>query len=92
MPYLKRYPADQPSRRRFYSINIQEQSVEEVAQKFIDFLGRDNTESGEALEIAKKEYTSRKKQEIVLRKIPEAWTKIITEPDELLADIHHIKI
>lgn len=73
--------------RRFYTIEIYDQHVEDMAPKFIDFLSRDNVSTGKALENAKTVHKSRQKSSSIKDTIPKAWEKLITEPDELLIEL-----
>lgn len=73
--------------RRFYTIEIYDQNVEDMAPKFIDFLSRDNVSTGKALENAKTVHKSKQKSSSIKDTIPKAWEKLITEPDELLVEL-----
>ncbi|MDP8241609.1 MAG: type I restriction endonuclease [Candidatus Celaenobacter antarcticus] len=73
--------------RKFYSIDILQQESENVADKFIDFLSKENVSSGQAIINAEAIYTSQKKKNIVQSTIKKAWNKIISEPDDLLVDL-----
>lgn len=73
--------------RRFYTIDILQQWTEEITSKFIDFLSKDNVESGVAIQKAEEVYKSHKKKTILEDTIPKAWKKIISDPDELLIEL-----
>ncbi|MCK4358615.1 MAG: hypothetical protein KAW92_07700, partial [Candidatus Cloacimonetes bacterium] len=73
--------------RKFYSIDLLQQESENVADKFIDFLSKENVSSGQAITNAEAIYTSQKKKNIVQSTIKKAWNKIISEPDGLLVDL-----
>jgi len=73
--------------RKFYSIDLLQQESEDVAQKFIDFLSKDNISSGQAVKNAEAIYSSRKKKNVVRETLPKAWNKIILDPDELLVEL-----
>jgi hypothetical protein len=73
--------------RKFYSIDILQQEPEDVAQKFIGFLSKDNISSGQALKNAEDIYSSRRKKKVVQETLPKAWNKIISDPDEVLVEL-----
>jgi hypothetical protein len=73
--------------RKFYSIDVLQQESEDVAQKFIDFLSKDNTSSGQAIRNAEAIYSSRRKKKVLGETLPRAWNKIISDPDEVLVEL-----
>jgi hypothetical protein len=73
--------------RKFYAIDILEQEVELVVRAFRQFLSRDAIQDGSALLQAKEVYKSKEKQRIIERTIPDAWTKLCQEQDDLLVDL-----
>ena len=73
--------------RRFYAIEIFEQDPNDIAVRFMELLAKDNIKSGEALRNAERLYTSKQKIHKLKEAIPKAWTKIISEPDDLLVDL-----
>jgi len=73
--------------RKFYSIDLIQQESENVADRFIDFISKENVSSGHAITNAEAIYTSQKKRNIVEATIKKAWYKIISDPDELLVDL-----
>ncbi len=73
--------------RKFYSIDIHQQAVEDVASKFVDFLSKENITSGSALDNAEAVYKSQQRQKILQATLPKAWNMIISEPDSLLMDL-----
>ena len=70
--------------RKFYTIEIYDQSAEEITQKFVDFLSEENVISGKAIENADKIYKSKQKQYLIKDTLPKAWNKLIKEADENL--------
>lgn len=70
--------------RKFYTIDIKEQESDEIASKFIYLLSRDNIQSGEAIQHAESIYKSRLKKQAIEDTLPEAWGKVVSEPDDLL--------
>ncbi|TET80936.1 restriction endonuclease subunit R [candidate division TA06 bacterium] len=73
--------------RRFYTVDIHEQSMDDIKQKFADFLSRDNVSSGKAFVKAEKTYETRRKNLSIDRTLPQAWNGIIGGPDEILMDL-----
>ena len=73
--------------RRFYSIDLVQQEADDIAQKFIDFLSKDNIYNGKAIKNAEAIYKSQQKKNVIKDTLPKAWNKIISEPDELLVEL-----
>jgi len=73
--------------RKFYTIEIYDQDSEDIANKFENFLSKENVISDKAIENAENLYKSRQKQYLIKEALPKAWKKIITEPDELLVEL-----
>ncbi len=73
--------------RKFYAIDIFQQDPEDIAYKFIDLLSIDNVKNGSALKNALSIYKGKQKSKVISQTIPEAWNKIITEPDSLLIEL-----
>jgi hypothetical protein len=73
--------------RKFYTIDILQQDPEDVKSKFIDFLSKDNINSGRAIQNAESIYRGQQKINILEETLPKAWNKIIEEADELLIDL-----
>jgi predicted type IV restriction endonuclease len=73
--------------RKFYTIDITQQDVNEIASKFVELLSKDNVMSGEAIKAAESIHKSREKRETIDNTLPEAWEKIIGESDTLLIDL-----
>lgn len=73
--------------RKFYTIDIIQQESQDVGQKFIDLLSKNNIEVGKALQHAESIYKGKQKRKLIEETMPESWNKIITEPDSLLIDL-----
>jgi hypothetical protein len=73
--------------RRFYTIEIYDQDANEIVQKFIDFLSKENVISGNAIVNAESVYKSKQKQYLMKDTIPKAWNKLVTGPDEALIEL-----
>lgn len=73
--------------RKFHTIDIKEQETKEVASRFIEFLSKENIRSGKAKQYAESVYKDKHKKQKIEENLPEAWNKIISEPDGLLIDL-----
>jgi predicted type IV restriction endonuclease len=73
--------------RRFYTIQILEQSADDITQKFADLLSKINVISGRALENAKNLYKSKQRSVLMVKTLPKAWNKVISEPEKLLLEL-----
>ncbi|RJP74546.1 MAG: restriction endonuclease subunit R [Candidatus Zixiibacteriota bacterium] len=73
--------------RKFYSIDIQQQKPDLIADKFHSFLSREKISNGTAFDNAEELFRSRQRNYILLATLPKAWNKIIEDSDELLLDL-----
>jgi len=73
--------------RKFYTIEIYDQNAEDITQKFIDFLSKENVISGESIKNAENIYRSRQKMYLIKDTLPRAWDKLVKEPDESLIEL-----
>ncbi len=73
--------------RRFFTIDLMEQSIGDAIEKFESLLQRKHIDSGNAYQKAKSLYEGRQKNKIIKEKLPEAWRKLISEPDEMLVEL-----
>lgn len=73
--------------RRFFTIDLMEQSVDDAIEKFESLLSRNNIESGNAYQKAKSLYEGRQKNKTIKENLPKAWQKLISEPDEMLVEL-----
>jgi hypothetical protein len=73
--------------RKFFTIEIYDQDANEISQRFIDFLSKENIISGRALVNAEKMYKGRQKNEQVKATMPKAWKRIIEEENDGLIEI-----
>ncbi len=82
-------PAEQGSYedRRVYKLDLYERPPAEAAEILIRYLERARVESGEALEVARKEYRSRNRRSQAKAAIPEAWRELVEKGDELLVEM-----
>lgn len=82
-------PAEQGSYedRRVYKLDLFERPATEAAEIFHRYLAYACVESGETLEVARKEYRSRNRRSRSRAAIPEAWHELVEKGDELLTEL-----
>ena len=73
--------------RKFYTIDIVEQEIEDIVDKFGLLLSRQNVASGEAVQHAESILESHQREKVVKEHLPEAWNSVIKDPNELLIEI-----
>lgn len=73
--------------RRFFTIDLLGQAVEDAIEKFENLLARSGIESGNAYQKAKSLYEGKQKNKIIKENLPRAWEKLISEPDEMLIEL-----
>ncbi len=73
--------------RKFCSIDIESQPVEQIAAQLTEYLSKENVASGKAEENARAAYETRKKAYDIGRALPEVWHKLVTEYDPILVDL-----
>lgn len=83
--YLPREGGDWRS-RKFYTLDITQQHVKDAASRLTELLSKSNTESGKALESAKRIFKSKVRKDLIRETLPKAWNKIVLEPESLLAE------
>lgn len=64
--------------RKLYSIEIYDQQIEEIVNKFIELLSKENVISERALENAERLFESRQKKQLIEQTLPIAWRKIMS--------------
>jgi len=84
--YLPRAGVDWKS-RKFYTIDIIEQEASNVASKFVDLLSKKNIESGKSVQHAESIHKGKLKEKAIQEALPEAWNRILEEPDSLLVEL-----
>ena len=78
--------------RRFYKLDIVERDLQECTEKFNRYLSFDRVRSGDALRAAHVDYDSAAIERTVKETIPQAWQRLIEEPDSLLVDLLSEKV
>lgn len=82
-------PAEQGdyTERRVYKLDLLERQTEEVAKIFERYLGYENVKSGIAIASARDDYRNVSRMREVSAKLPEAWTRLVEEDDDLLLEL-----
>jgi len=73
--------------RKFYTIEIPDQKVEDITNKFDAFLSRENVMSGNAILNAEKTHKGKQRNDLVKETLPKAWEKLVNEPEEKFVDL-----
>lgn len=73
--------------RKFFTLDLHQQEVASLADHLVDFLGRDNIESGRSVALANQVQDSRVKERVTEETLPKAWSQLCGEPDGLLVDL-----
>ncbi len=73
--------------RKFYTIDLLDQDVEDAAGMFEKLLSKDSVISGKSFRYAEEIYRSRKRMQVLRKALPEAWRRIIERPDEELVSL-----
>ena len=73
--------------RKCFSIDIQNQPIEEINEKFVQFLSKSNVIEGRSLEFAKKAHKESKKKDEIKKSLPKAWNNLLGSEDERLCDL-----
>ena len=72
--------------RKFYTIDVIEQEIHDVTQKFGDLLSKVNILAGNALQAAENIYKGKLRKKVLEETLPAAWDRLISEPNTLLLD------
>ena len=70
----------------FYSADLLKQNEDTIAPNLIDLLGKTKVANGQALKAAKT-LNQDKKQKIAADVIPEAWNKLVSQPNTILVEL-----
>ena len=71
--------------RRVYLLDLADRDSEESAERLQRYLAREAVESGEAFDLARRDYQRAKQRKDAAHAIPQAWANLIAEPADLLA-------
>jgi len=74
-------------KRKFYTIEIYEQDINDVVDKFEKLLSKENVMTDKAITNAEQIYENRLKEHLIRQALPKAWEKLLLEPDELLVEL-----
>ncbi|MFC1816683.1 hypothetical protein ACFL0M_12285 [Thermodesulfobacteriota bacterium] len=72
--------------KNFCSLDFLSQNSNDIANQLKDFLEKDQLTKGKALESADK-LLKKRHQRLIEETLPEAWTKVISEPHELIVNL-----
>ena len=73
-------------KRKFYAVDLKKQPAEDVAQRFEDFLARENVKTGQAKSKADEIHRGQQRRQAIEETIPRAWEELVREPDPLLVE------
>lgn len=78
--------------RKFFAVDLKQQDIDTIITHFGDYLSRKGIDDGSCVRNAKSIKASKEKEKLVTATIPQAWNKLLSEPDELLAEIFADKV
>ena len=84
--YLPLFPGKWEN-RRYCTVNIMEDKVEDVVIALIQLLSKETVGTGEAKKMAESMIEGHKKTLVIKRSLPNAWNKIISNPDKSLINL-----
>jgi hypothetical protein len=82
-------PAEQGDygERRVYKLDLVERDLTEGVSRLSRYLGYSEISSGRAIAAAREDYQSVSRNRQILATLPEAWSKLVTEEDDLLLEL-----
>lgn len=72
--------------KKICSLDFHAQNSDDIATQLNEFIEKKQLANGKALEIAEKLVTERN-QKLIEETFPQAWSKVISEPNELIVDL-----
>jgi hypothetical protein len=73
--------------KKFHTIDLHKQRADAIAKIFTVFLSKKNVISGKAVKAAENIYRIRQREALLHQHLPQAWQKIMNEPEKWLVDI-----
>lgn len=73
--------------RLFYTIDLENQSLDEIEKFFFDILRREAVESRNAMRVAEEIFIKKNKNTIIKNAFPAVWKDIITNPPQEILDV-----
>ncbi|MBI3650364.1 MAG: hypothetical protein HY231_04885 [Acidobacteria bacterium] len=73
--------------RRVYKLDLLERSIDECLLRLTRYLAYDSSCSGKALEAARRDYQNVARDRLISATLPQAWSTLIQEPEELLIEL-----
>ena len=82
-------PGEQGSydERRVYRLDLVDRDLDECEKRLQRYLNFSDCCSGKAVEAAKEDYRDQTKKRQIQQTLPQAWARLIKEPDELLVEL-----
>ena len=82
-------PGEQGSydERRVYRLDLVDRDLDECEKRLQRYLNFSDCCSGKAVEAAKEDYRDQTKKRQIHQTLPQAWARLIKEPDELLVEL-----
>ncbi|WP_293994380.1 hypothetical protein [Sphaerotilus sp.] len=82
-------PAEQGDygERRVYKLDLVEREPQESAARLIRYLSYSEVTTGRAIAAAREDYQNVSRNRQMLATLPEAWTKLVSEEDDLLLEL-----
>ncbi|MDJ0828849.1 MAG: hypothetical protein QNI92_03290 [Desulfobacterales bacterium] len=76
-----------PDQCRVCKIDLLQQEPGDIADRFIEFLSKENIQTAKAYKTAEKVYKSRQRKTVIQKILPKAWELLIQEPANGLVDL-----
>lgn len=73
--------------RKFYTIELYNQEISDVSDRFISYLEKGNVISDKAISNAEEVYNTKQKENLIHDTLPLAWNRLVSEPDEILIEL-----
>ncbi len=73
--------------RKFYTIHLPQQDLEDVTTNFNRFLLKENVKNGQAQKNAEDAHRSQTRLNTLKLAMPQAWNRLLQGPDEILLDL-----
>jgi len=78
--------------RKFFSVNIFEQNLDECALRFNEFIGKESVTNDSHIKSAEQVYEGSARARSIKNTLPKAWSILVGEPDEKLVELFKDKI
>ena len=78
--------------RRVYKLDILERDADEIVERLNRYLAYEAVCRKEAIQAAREDYRNVSKHRELVKTLPDAWKKLVEEPDELLVELMADKV